>query len=146
MKKFKFTIRGNTYEVELQNIEDNIAEIEVNGSLYKVEIQREEKQQSKTPVLVRKPVEHIQNQSAKKTHKPAEKIKAGAIKAPLPGTILQIQKKVGDEVKSGDLLLVMEAMKMENNINADRSGIIATLHCNVGDAVLEGDVLIEIGN
>ena len=146
MKKFKFTIQGNAYEVEIQNIEDNVAEIEVNGSLYKVEIQREEKQQSKTPVLVRKPVEHVQSETVKKTHKPADKINAGAIKAPLPGTILQIKKKVGDEVKSGDLLLVMEAMKMENNINADRSGKIAALHCNVGDAVLEGDVLIEIGN
>jgi len=146
MKKFKFTIRGNTYEVEIQNIEDNLAEIEVNGSLYKVEIQHEEKQQSKTPVLVRKPVEYLQNQTEKKTHKPAEKIKAGAIKAPLPGTILIVKKKVGDEVNSGDLLLVMEAMKMENNINADRSGKISALHCNVGDAVLEGDVLVEIGN
>ena len=99
MKKFKFTIQGNAYEVEIQNIEDNVAEIEVNGSLYKVEIQREEKQQSKTPVLVRKPVEHVQSETVKKTHKPADKIKAGAIKAPLPGTILQIKKKVGDEVK-----------------------------------------------
>jgi len=146
MKKFKFTIQGNAYEVEIQNIEDNVAEIEVNGSMYKVEIQREEKQQSKTPVLIRKSVEHVQSETEKKTHKPADKVKAGAIKAPLPGTILQLKKKVGDEVKSGDLLLVMEAMKMENNINADRSGKISALHCNVGDAVLEGDVLIEIGN
>jgi len=144
MKKFKFTIQGNSYEVEIQNIEDDLAEIEVNGSLYKVEIHREVKQPSKTPTLIRKPVEPSQNESVKKTYKPSEKLKAGSIRAPLPGTILQIKKKVGDEVKSGDLLLIMEAMKMENNINADRSGKITALKCNVGDSVLEGDVLIEI--
>ena len=146
MKKFKFTVQGNTYEVEIQNIEDNIAEIEVNGSHYKVEIHQEIKQQSKTPTLVRKPVEPSHESAEKKTNKPTEKVKAGTIKAPLPGTILQIQKKIGDEVKSGDLLLIMEAMKMENNITANRSGIITAIHCNVNDAVLEGDVLIEIGS
>jgi len=146
MKKFKFTIQGNTYEVEIQNIEDNIAEIEVNGSQYKVEIHREIKQPSKTPTLVRKPIEPSQEQSEKKTNKPLEKVKAGAIKAPLPGTILQIKKKVGDEVKTGDLLLIMEAMKMENNICADRNGKITVMNHNVGDSVLEGDILVEIGS
>lgn len=146
MKKFKFTVQGNTYEVEIQNIEDNLAEIEVNGSLYKVEIHREVKQPSKTPTLVRKPVEPLHESAEKKTHKPSEIVKAGAIKAPLPGTILQIKKKVGDKVKSGDLLLIMEAMKMENNITANRSGVITSINCNVNDSVLEGDVLVEIGS
>jgi biotin carboxyl carrier protein len=146
MKKFKFTVQGNTYEVEIQNIEDNFAEIEVNGSHYKVEIHREVKQPSKTPVLVRKQVEPSHDTSEKKTHKPTDKVKAGAIKAPLPGTILQIKKKVGDEVKTGDLLLIMEAMKMENNITANRSGKITAINCNVNDSVLEGDVLVEIGS
>ena len=146
MKKFKFTIQGNIYEVEIQNVEDNIAEIEVNGSHYKVEIHREVKQPSKTPTLVRKPVEPSHDTAEKKTHKPTEKVKAGAIKAPLPGTILQMKSKVGDEVKTGDLLLIMEAMKMENNITANRSGKITAINCNVNDSVLEGDVLVEIGS
>lgn len=146
MKKFKFTVQGNTYEVEIQNIEDNIAEIEVNGSHYKVEIHQEIKQPSKTPTLVRKPVEHSHESAEKKTNKPTEKVKAGAIKAPLPGTILQMKVKAGDEVKTGDLLLIMEAMKMENNITANRSGKITAINCNVNDSVLEGDVLIEIGS
>ena len=146
MKKFKFTIQGNTYEVEIQNIEDNFAEIEVNGSQYKVEIHREVKQPTKTPTLIRKTVEPSHETAEKKTHKPTEKVKAGAIKAPLPGTILQIKKKLGDEVKTGELILIMEAMKMENNISANRNGKINAMNVNVGDSVLEGDVLVEIGS
>jgi len=144
MKKFKFTIQGNIYEVEIHNIEDNIADIEVNGSPYQVEIHKEIKT-PKTPKLIRKTVEPSQESDKTKTHKPSSNLAAGAIKAPLPGTILEIKKNVGDEVKVGDTILVMEAMKMENNINSDKNGHIKALKVKVSDSVLEGDVLIEVG-
>ncbi len=144
MKKFSFTIRGNKYDVELQNIEDNIAEIDVNGSKYEVEIHKEIKT-SKTPKLVRPKVFPSGSGDKAKTSKPAERKGSGGIKAPLPGTILDLKIKVGDEVKAGDVLLIMEAMKMENNIKADRAGTISALKVNVGDSVLEGDLLVEIG-
>jgi len=144
MKKFKFTIHGNDYEVEILNIEDNIAEIEVNGSPYQVEIHKEIKM-PKTPKLIRKTVEPSPESDKTKTHKPSNKIAAGEIKAPLPGTILEIKKNVGDEVKVGNTILIMEAMKMENNINADKNGYIRALNVNVNDSVLEGDVLVEVG-
>ncbi|UCH64891.1 MAG: acetyl-CoA carboxylase biotin carboxyl carrier protein subunit [Ignavibacterium sp.] len=143
MKKFKFTIQGNIYEVEILNIEDNIAEIEVNGSPYQVEIHKELKT-PKTPKLVRKAVEPSPESDTTKTHKPSDKAAAAGIKAPLPGTILEIKKNVGDEVKVGDTILIMEAMKMENNINADKNGKIKSLKVSVGDSVLEGDVLVEV--
>lgn len=144
MKKFKFTIRGNKYNVELLNLEDNIAEIEVNGSKYEVEIEQEIKT-SKTPKLVRSKAVPSSEYDKAKTSKPTEKKGAGAVKAPLPGTILEIKAKVGDVVKSGDLLLVMEAMKMENNITADKEGKVSAINVNNGDSVMEGDVLVEIG-
>ncbi|MEE9431279.1 MAG: biotin/lipoyl-containing protein [Melioribacteraceae bacterium] len=145
MKKFKFKIHGNVYDVELQNIEDNIAEIEVNGSKFEVEIEKEIKS-SKTPKLTR-PKANPTTESAKaKTNKPSERKGAGGIKAPLPGTILELKVKVGDEVKSGDTILIMEAMKMENNIKADKNGKITNINKNVGDSVLEGEVLVEIGS
>ncbi len=144
MKKFKFTIRGNKYSVELLNLEDNIAEIEVNGSRYEVEIEQEVKT-SKTPKLVRSKAVPSSEYDKAKTSKPTEKKGAGAIKAPLPGTILEMKVKVGDVVKSGDLLLVMEAMKMENNITADKEGKVSAINVNNGDSVMEGDVLVEIG-
>jgi glutaconyl-CoA/methylmalonyl-CoA decarboxylase subunit gamma len=145
MKNFKFTIHGNVYEVNLIDIEDNIAQIEVNGSVYNVEIHREVKE-TKTPRLVRKVVEPSQESDRAKTHKPIEKAKAGGIKAPLPGTILEIKTEVNKEVKVGDVLMIVEAMKMENNIKADRAGVVTSIPVKVGDSVLEGDVLVEIGN
>lgn len=145
MKKFSFTIRGNKYDVELLNLEDSLAEIEVNGSKYEVEIHKEMKT-NKTPKLTRPKVFPSSDADKAKTSNPSAKKGAGAIKAPLPGTILELKVKVGDEVKSGDLLLIMEAMKMENNIKADKNGKITAVKINTGDSVLEGDILVEIGS
>lgn len=145
MKKFKFTIRGNSYEVEVGNIEDKIAEVEVNGTKYEVEIHKEIIT-TKTPKLTRAVVHPSSESDKAKTSKPHERKGAGQIKAPLPGTILEVKVKEGDIVKSGDILLVMEAMKMENNIKADREGKITSIKVKSGDSVLEGDVLVEIGS
>ena len=144
MKKFQFTIRGNKYDVELLNLEDNVAQVDVNGTIYEVEIHKEIKT-PKTPKLIRQQVIPSGESDKAKTSKPTEKKGLGLIKAPLPGTILEIKVKTGDVVKSGDNLLVMEAMKMENNIKADREGKIEVISVNAGDTVLEGDTLIEIG-
>ena len=145
MKKFNFTIRGNKYDVDILDIEDNIAEIEVNGTLYKVEIGKEVKT-AKTPRLVR-PKAFPSTESAKaKTSKPTEKKGVGTIKAPLPGSILEVKVNAGDEVKSGDTLLIMEAMKMENEIKSDRTGKVSAVKVQSGDAVLEGEILVEIGD
>jgi len=145
MKNFKFTIQGNKYDVHIVNMEDNIAEVEVNGSTYMVEIEQEIKQ-SKTPKLVRSVAVPSAEGDKAKTASPSEAKGTGHIKAPLPGTILTISSKVGDEVKIGDEILVMEAMKMENNIKTDKAGTIKAIKVNVGDSVLEGDVLVEIGS
>lgn len=144
MKKFKFNIRGNKYDVEILNFEDEKVEIEVNGTKYCVDVEIEKKQ-TKTPKLIRQKAVLSSDSDKAKTSKPSDKKGAGQVKAPLPGTILEVKAKVGDIVKIDDTLLVMEAMKMENNINADRSGKILEIKVNQGDSVLEGDVLIVIG-
>ncbi|MEO8233052.1 MAG: biotin/lipoyl-containing protein [Ignavibacteriota bacterium] len=146
MKKFKFTIQGNKYDVNIVNVEDNIAEIEVNGAVYNVEVDKVISQ-SKTPKLVR--ASAVPSTESRKTEQrtsaPTSPKGAGFIKSPLPGVILQVYVKVGDSVKVGTKLIMLEAMKMENNINADKDGIIKSIKVNTGDSVLEGDVLIEIG-
>jgi biotin carboxyl carrier protein len=144
MKKFKFNIRGNNYNVEILSLEDNIAEVEVNGSTYQVEIEQAIKE-AKTPKLVRPKIIHTGGSDRAKTSKPSDSKGVGFIKAPLPGTILELKVKVGDDVKVGDTLLIMEAMKMENEIKSDKAGKIASLKIGNGDSVLEGDVLVEIG-
>ncbi|WP_423128686.1 acetyl-CoA carboxylase biotin carboxyl carrier protein [Gaoshiqia sp. Z1-71] len=146
MKKFKFTINGNQYETEIINIEDNIAEIEINGSLYKVEVDKEIKA-SKTPKLVRpKAIPSTDTHPAEaKTSSPSAPKGAGNIKSPLPGVILEIFVKEGDLVERGQKLLMLEAMKMENNIEADKAGKVISIKVSNGASVMEGDVLMVIG-
>jgi glutaconyl-CoA/methylmalonyl-CoA decarboxylase subunit gamma len=146
MKNFKFTIQGNKYDVNVINVEDNIAEIEVNGAVYKVELDKVIAQ-SKTPKLVRSVAVPSTDStpSQQKTSAPTAPKGAGFIKSPLPGVILEVNVKEGDIVKVGTKLLMLEAMKMENNINADKDGVVKSVKVKTGDSVLEGDILIEIG-
>lgn len=145
MKEFKFTINGSQYSVNINNVEGNIADLEVNGTPYKVEIDKELKQ-DKTPKLVRPAAvpSTDAHPSVAKTQSPGVAT-AGAIKSPLPGVVLELAVKVGDHVKMGQKLLVLEAMKMENNIDSDKEGTIREIKVDKGSSVLEGDVLIIIG-
>jgi biotin carboxyl carrier protein len=146
MKKFKFTIQGNKYDVHVINIEDNVAEIEVNGAVYNVEVDKIISQ-SKTPKLVRSTAipSTESGKSEQRTSSPNAPKGVGFVKSPLPGVILQVYVREGDTVKVGSKLLMLEAMKMENNINADKEGVIKSIKVKTGDSVLEGDILIEIG-
>ena len=124
MKKFKFTTKGHDYDVEVKRFEDNIAKIEVNGTVYNVEVHRELKQ-TKTPRLVRQEVQTHRRES--KIKKTITKTAGHDVKCPLPGNIMQVFVKEGDEVKLGDKLLMYEAMKMENTITAEKDGVIKNL-------------------
>jgi len=146
MKKFKFKINGNEYNTEIINIEDNVVDIEVNGTPYQVQVEKEIKT-TKTPKLVRPvavPSTDIHPASAK-TASPSAPKGTGTIKSPLPGVILDIFVKEGDSVKMGQKLFVLEAMKMENNIEADKAGKVVSILKTKGDAIMEGDVLMIIG-
>ena len=146
MKTFKFTISGKPYEVEVQNIEGNIATVNVNGTEYKVEM---EEQAAPVVAPIARPVKQTTSApSQSSAPKPAAAAAGGAgykMAAPLPGTIMQIFVKQGDAVKKGDKLLMYEAMKMENNLLAEADGTISAVNCRQGDNVLQGDVLIVIG-
>jgi biotin carboxyl carrier protein len=147
MKKYKLKVNDNTYNVDIEDIEDNIASVVVNGVNYKVELDKKI-QQTKTPKLLRSVVSPSteSDNAIVKTSSPLSPKGAGFIKSPLPGTILNVLVKVGDTVKIGDKLLVLEAMKMENNINSDKVGRVLAVKVAPRDAVLEGDILIEIGD
>jgi biotin carboxyl carrier protein len=139
MKNFKFTIKGQDYEVEIKEFEGNFAEIEVNGTVYEIELHKQVKE-TKTPVLVRSAVE-----KPKGAHKiKKEKSTAFQVKAPLPGTIMQVFVREGNEVKKGDRLLIYEAMKMENTILAEKDGTLSSIKVSPGDSVLQDETLMEI--
>ncbi|MCK5782705.1 MAG: biotin/lipoyl-binding protein [Flavobacteriales bacterium] len=138
MKNFKFRIHDNNYKVNILSHEGNIIELEVNGTSYSVKM-KEEIKKSKTPTLVRaaskRPAEPLKvNPGSQKTK----------IVSPLPGTIFAMNIKVGDTIKEGDSLLILEAMKMENNIAAEKEGVVSAIHVTVGQQVLQNDLLIEL--
>ena len=146
MKKYKFTINGGDYEVTKKVIEDDIATLEVNGSSYNVKINQEEKKVSKTPILVRKEVERKPGETKEKLSPVSTNVKPSSksVKSPLPGSIIKINVAEGDSVKEGDTLLVMESMKMENNILAERTGTITKICVKAGQAVLQEETLFEM--
>ena len=142
MKKFKFTISGKQYEVEVQSFENDKAQVVVNGTQYEVDVERE-KEEAK-PVIAPRP-KATPAPSATPSAAPAGDANGVKAVAPLPGTIMQIFVNVGDQVKRGDKILMYEAMKMENNFLAETDGVIKDIKVKVGDNVLQGAVLAIIG-
>lgn len=142
MKKFKFTINGSSYEVEILGIEESIAKVEVNGTPYDVEIHRDLKM-TKTPTLVRAEGPQPKGKETRIPKVPS-KTTNQAVKSPLPGTIITVLVKEGDKVTLGQKLLTMEAMKMENNVLSEKAGTIRSVMVKPGDTVLQNDVLVEI--
>lgn len=138
MKNYKFTINGTQYESEIFSLEGNIAKIEINGTPYEVIIHKEVKA-VKTPTIIRSAV--------KEAPKNIEKKSGGAkteIKSPLPGIIVSIAVKPGDIVTKNQKLFSLEAMKMENEIKAERDGTIISVKISVGQSVLQEEVIMEM--
>lgn len=143
MKEYKYQINGNLYKVTIGDIEDNIAHVEVNGTPYSVKMEQAPKAAPTKPVV--RPV--AAPKPATTTAAPAARPAAGGksgVKSPLPGVILDVKVNVGDEVKKGQVVIILEAMKMENNINADRDGKVTAIPVSKGESVLEGTDLIII--
>ena len=137
MKEYKYKINGNLY--------NGVAEVEVNGTPYKVEL--EQKAATTIKVATPKPAAAPRTATGEKViAKAAPAAAAGgtAVKAPLPGTVLDINVTVGQEVKAADTVVTLEAMKMENAIKAGVDGKVASISVAKGDAVLEGAVLVTI--
>jgi biotin carboxyl carrier protein len=144
MKEYKYKINGNAYKVAIGDIENNVAQVEVNGIPYKVELDSAKK--PVTVVNAPRPSAAPRTESgAKVIAKPATQSTGGyQIKAPLPGTVISIAVKVGDAVKASDTVAVLEAMKMENVIHAGRDGVVSSINVNPGDAVPDGGVLVTL--
>lgn len=143
MKEYKYKINGNEYAVAINDVCDTTAKVTVNGEEYTVEWEK--------PVE-EKPVVKVQPVAAKPAPAPAAKPAAAAvavdghaIKTPLPGVIIDVKVNAGDTVAKGQTVVVLEAMKMENNINADRDGKVTDIRVAKGDTVADGAVLVVLG-
>ena len=146
MKTYKIKVNGNDYQVAVKDATATQATVKVNGVDYQVEVDTEFRKVNK-PLL--NPVPNVATTASAPvaaTPRPAAATGAGsAIKAPLPGVILDIYVKEGDSVKAGQKLMMLEAMKMENNIEAEEDGVVTKINVTKGSTILEGDVLISIG-
>lgn len=143
MKEYKYTINGNKYEVTIANIEDNIANVVVNGEEYKVEMEKEPEPQKKKVVV--KPVAQQQATAPAQNSESSARVNMNnAIKSPLPGVITEIKVAVGDEVKAGDTVVVLEAMKMANNLDAEKGGKVTAVLVKEGESVMEDTPLVVI--
>lgn len=140
MKEFKYTIDGKEYNVAIEETGDNNAKVVVNGEEFAVQLPEKKNKKVAEKTAPAKVVRSAPAEAA-----PAANVNTNnAVKAPLPGTITAINVEVGQEVKAGDTLLVLEAMKMANNIEAESDGKVAAVCVKVGQAVLEDDPLIVI--
>lgn len=142
MKEYKYKINGNEYAVCINEVNDTTANVTVNGEEFKVEWEKPKEE---------KPIVKIQPAATKPASTPTPTVatptvaaKGNAIKTPLPGVIIDVKVNVGAMVKKGDTVVVLEAMKMENNINADRDGKVIAVQVTKGDTVADGAVLVVL--
>ena len=143
MKEYKYTINGNKYDVAINEVNDTTAKVTVNGEEYTVEW---EKPVEEKPVVKVQPVAAKPSAAKAPAAQPAAAaaVSGHAIKTPLPGVIIDVKVNVGDTVAKGQTVVVLEAMKMENNINADREGKVTAIQVAKGDTVADGAVLIVL--
>ena len=141
MKEYRYKINGNLYKVTVGDIEDNNVRVEVNGTPYTVELEKQNKPKIK-PVVRTASTTPAAPPTA--VTRPASVGSKSGIKSPMTGVILEIKVKEGDTVKRGQTLLVLEAMKMENDIKADRDGKVTAIKVSKGESILEGTDLIII--
>lgn len=141
MKEYRYKINGNLYKVTVGDIEDNNVRVEVNGTPYTVELEKQNKPKIKPVVRTASTSPAVPPAAVTR---PASVGSKAGIKSPLPGVILEIKVKEGDMVKRGQTLLILEAMKMENDIKADRDGKVTSIKVSKGESILEGTDLIII--
>ena len=161
MKEYKYKINGNEYSVAIIDLEGDKAAVEVNGVSYQVDILTEgytapAPRPAAKPAAAPAPAPAAAPAAPAPAPQPiapaapaaepaAPAGKGTAVQSPLPGVILDIKVAVGDQVKAGQTVAILEAMKMQNNINAECDGVITAIKVSKGDNILEGSDIVIIG-
>ena len=155
MNKYQYKVQGVDYDVEIEEVEGNVAKVNVNGIRFDVELKQPinptsslKKVRIEAPKPVARPAIPTAAPAAPAAAPAAPAAPAGAgspIKAPMPGTIIEVKVNVGDTVKQGDCVLVLEAMKMQNNIESEYEGTVTSITVKQCETVMEGAVLLTIG-
>ncbi|MCL2597256.1 MAG: biotin/lipoyl-binding protein [Paludibacter sp.] len=141
MQSFKFQIDGKPYQTEVISAEGNIVEMLVNGKKYSVEVE----QDITAPISVAPAAKTTPSSAPQQAASTVSSGETQTVKSPLPGSIVKIVANEGTAVKEGDVLLIMESMKMENNITAEVAGIVRKVYVSVSQTVMQDDPLVDIG-
>ena len=152
MKDYSLKINGHNDNVQIDNVNETstVAHVVVNGVDYEVEIEGSKTTSVSRPQVAPAPKSANSAMITPSSATPSPRIAAAApssgysVKCPLPGTVLSVKVAAGDTIAAGQTLIVLEAMKMENNIDADRGGVVKQVLVQQGATVMEGDVLIVI--
>ena len=152
MNKYQYKVQGVDYDVEIEEVEGNVAKVNVNGIRFDVEMKQPinptstlKKVHVEAPKPVARPVAPAAPVAAPSAAPQAAAGSGSPVKAPLPGTVTEVKVNVGDSVKQGDVVLVLEAMKMQNNIESEYTGTVTSILAKQGETVMEGAVLLTIG-
>ncbi|HAQ41784.1 MAG TPA: acetyl-CoA carboxylase biotin carboxyl carrier protein subunit [Clostridiales bacterium] len=137
MKKFNVTVNGKTYAVEVEEVGAG------NGGFTYQPVQQAP--QALKPDQAPKTASAPQPQAAPAPKAQSEPVSGETISAPMPGTILDVRVSEGQSVKAGDILFILEAMKMENEIVSPKDGVVNKIHTSKSSNVNTGDALITIG-
>ena len=147
MDKYQYKVNGIDYEVEIEEIEGTTAKVTVNSKSFEVEMKepvKATKPKKVTPVAA-PAAAAAPAPAAKPAAAPAKEGSGTKVTAPLPGTITEVKVAVGQAVKAGETVIILEAMKMQNNIEAEATGTVTSVLVGQGDTVMEGATLITIG-
>lgn len=150
MKQYKYKVNGAQYDVTINEIQGQLAKVVVNGIPFDVEMQNSQLSEDNLPDVTTTaapaaaPAAPVAAAPAATEAAPSGAGEGTPVKAPLPGVVTKINVSVGQQVKKGENVLVLEAMKMENNITAEADGTVSGIAVKAGDSVLEGVVLLTI--
>ena len=166
MSEYKFNVNGDPYEVKIDGIENGVANVTVNGKALKIDIEScgfsqinaafpiqvsgQAPRPAAAPRSTAAPVAAAAAAAAPAPSpapaaKPAADVQGTKVESPLPGVIKSVSIKPGDKVQENQIIITLEAMKMENEICAECSGTILSVNVTVGQSVMEGQVLAVIG-
>ena len=147
MKTYKFKIDGKDYSVTINGIEGRNADLTVNGVGYNVELEDEVPAADPAPAQEAAPIAAPAAPAAQAAPAPAAPAPSGkeiTVCSPLPGVIISVDVKEGQAVRKGQKVAVLEAMKMENEIQAEADGTVVAILVQKGDSVLEGAEILKL--
>lgn len=140
MKKYKMTIAGEKFEAKILEYTETKVILDLNGKTYSVDVEHEDSVQAPRLVRAQKSTPNVVS-----IPKKVSIDTTGAVISPLPGVVKQVMVKEGDSVSEGDIILILEAMKMESEIASTATGLVKKVHVSDGTSVQEGEILVEVG-